>query len=1375
MKIKFLLFVLFLLFVTTNIYADIGGTLYENTQNIEWSYEGWETQSDTLTFITPPNNISQGGPFSYSGEATYPVQSGYAVIFLFPNQTEDYVFLKAPTDLSISGIGGPTSFFFPTYAATELNTPVDRMQVNFNEVGGQIQLTSNLKPLQAGGQNMVNAEQVIPHLLEKYYYMKTLVYAVAVNENDEVVNWWYPQNTRGNYDLTVSDSILSNINEGIIDSTLQFTSGDDVKYVLAKPDDVTISFDTDIMMENLSNMCNDVYDFCGNYRIDVRAFPIDRKGAFGGDGTVELDDIQSHTITLIDELSVPTPLHHVEIIELSSVDRNKINFTISRNGYVGAIPLQFEFTRIPVHPKEWEMNQSIKKINNTLDVTLLPGIMPEGDASVNVRDNSISVNGSDYIQVIEFSPSFNSTYAGEFNVMVRVDHESHSFEDTNTQIGKFFCQNNDGTCDSVIDEEDICPLEFGTPFYAGCAEPSFEMEDGLKAQKVLLEPKSYNVPFWETRYFDYDSQNDVISCNGGTWRANYLHKDGVLLGSSFNSIEELNPSPGNYECKSWEGFLLASATIGEELVPSIVSVSVFDLDRDNVPFHPTWWQNRFPNEEIPELQDLCPASYGVVENFGCPSTNKELTEFQLREVVGDLVTFPDFNTEKIFVNPQTNSIFVGGSRTSLSGLESLNPNLVNVEITSTCVPSIPISQIIRNDQKLASLIDVELRYLFYTKERAELEARLKFENINDFDIDEIQKIQSQIEDQVVLVKPVHTVDDTNSMADSSAEESLSIFSTSEPLDASSVKYISPEDVNLSGTLLESSPKFVRVAIAENLNRGSASLPSERDLLNAIEKIRLEELGIVSNLPESDVINILDYLAKVSDCDVPLQRLDELDIFSLTSTLHLLTLVDDIDYTRDVLNSIITTANQLEISKRVDPSISLESITTNITLNINNIPQDTTIWQVIPKESVRDFERLRNSIRQGNADEIRIKDRDPIIGWYFGEPGSSGDIGFEIDGTGEGGSTIPIQDTLFFNYGELIVNYREFGCFDLENELFKFQSITDSEVGFTNYTYSVCIAHNSTHTINSSAPLTELYFGIENRRLTQNMGSVQLFKQNSSELGFNTYYAMYYGRTPPRMDYSCIGSIDELSGLFGGCMYRPNTRLWMYYGIDPHPPEIDLFYIPSHSIQPRLTIFDEISGLEEIGYCITDSQSEECSIYTPINIPPTFMPAQNLVEYIVPTIECPDVRDCEKYIRVYARDVEGHTTWHNETLTLLQEATSCSSSCLAQPMTGRYLASCHRISGCEFMGLDFESEEDQGLTVAQMCNYRVEGSWAPFDPNLDGGAYEGREVLCPSGPIRESRFSSIPFGVNSNECDDLINTRIPVVIDGEEVFMHIITC
>ena len=182
------------------VFAEEAQDRYEESNQLSWGYEYWQTNSNYFEIL---NNLSSSGNFSsHIGIATRPrIVGEYARLFLFPKDTEDFVFLKAKSDMSFFGYTDKGVFSFTKYTNAELDIPTNTCKItdlNFNS--NQIQVNSNLMPLKAGLNDVLfNNQQIhktpnnpIEHLLKKYYYMKTKVKAELYNSNNEVVKTIYP-------------------------------------------------------------------------------------------------------------------------------------------------------------------------------------------------------------------------------------------------------------------------------------------------------------------------------------------------------------------------------------------------------------------------------------------------------------------------------------------------------------------------------------------------------------------------------------------------------------------------------------------------------------------------------------------------------------------------------------------------------------------------------------------------------------------------------------------------------------------------------------------------------------------------------------------------------------------------------------------------------------------------------------------------------------------------------------------------------------------------------------------------------------------------------------------------------------------------------
>lgn len=904
-----------------------------------------------------------------------------------------------------------------------------------------------------------------PSILENNYYMKTSVFMTVYNDQGKSFRF-YPTNIDGQYELQKSISSLSKINQYKLDtnswsqyqlsSNFRYSNGDLVPYILSKPDPVEISFDFDLIREQIQQQCDDDPFYCGEFKAEIRAHPIDRKGAFSNPNQVTSDDIQVNSLNLNNFYNAQYTYTCNDII-FTSVSRNDIEFTARGppgQGHDREMILTFQ--RTLMHDKEQDMQG---------------GLMEKEYVISNLNQHPVH---TDTMARNQFQPSqdqIDEMIAGKYRVTVEVDGCNEEIDLTLVDEVLFFCEDGDSSCDSVPDEFDMCPKEYGTPFFLGCSEEFIPFDEN---QPVVLEKElsctRYPLPLlYRSRSIDFSQiTNRLICSGGGGWfgHENNIYFNNALVSSMKRNSVVNNPLVGEYKC--YAGSRLAFKCQLEYTGNIMNGYSVFDADRDGLLYHPLWWQQRFPNEDVPQPQDACPSSFGLVSNQGCPATNQE--DIDRDTMIGDdlIISFQDFNSNKVYYN--VNQSFIQ----DLTGavISSTLPEVtsqVQVEVTSSCIPTVRISQLATNNLVIRDRVD----------------------SLTSIDLDEIE-------------------------------------------------------------------------------------------VGSNELSRLLESNRFSQLPQGVKNQIIEPLARVGDCDVPIYRIDNLTKYSLLGPLHLLYPVENNDITRNLMANIIETANTIQISKNINPIITTDSLQTEISFDISNMPPQTTIWQVIPKESVADFNDLLNSVKKGNADQIRIKDKDPIIGWYFGGGGDSGDIGFTIEGTGEGGSTIPMSEEIYFNFGDLIINYREFGCFENENLLFTTQGFSGSLVDEQDFEFSVCAAHRGDHIINSSADIVEQFFGIGGSQiLTQENPTINFYRQSSHDP--NHYYAFHLGRNPPHnLNHSCIGSIDE-SGLFGGCMYEPNNRIWVYYGIDELLPEIEVWYTPAHVISPHITVRDYISGLDSLRY------------------------------------------------------------------------------------------------------------------------------------------------------------------------------------------------
>ncbi|MFP4401992.1 MAG: hypothetical protein ACLFPL_02070 [Candidatus Nanoarchaeia archaeon] len=1200
------------------------------------------------TMENEPNEYKLTGVEEWNLDSSTVTGTGFKQLFVVPKNTEDYVLNTGSIDLDITDTINVNfqSYRYTAGMGEHHLSPGESCEIYLNQVDDDtFSIRSNLnnfkvfsyesgsfvlRDVDITGLSSIERNQ-FNELLDKYYYIKSNVTAVLYKDGSATSTTIYPNEAQ-------SRAGYSN-------------------YVLAKSNSKPYNINFDLLSDT---EIEDLYG-SGNYEWRIIGEPIDGK-CIADDGGVGFGEIVEEVASSFTISSPPPPPINFSKISIENIQigRDHINYSIddSDNQITssGFVNVSFDFQRQSLKsPEEDNMNGG----DETLTTTHIANTMGVGekntltktDIGSSLYDNMYAGNYTVELSLVGAKKnqgtgvgapvSYNSANATE---------QANSLK---TVEGTTFCQSNDKDCDSVPDNLDMCENEFGSPYYMGCQGEYLpnNASEPLKYKKELQNCDiETNFLGQEIASVHYDTENDKLSCEDErSFTFNIL--DDYIFNSSgygYGTGTISNLAPDTYQCRdtggSGQGLLWTCDLVEDKSQPPLNGISVFDVDKDKLKYYNSWWRDAFTYLDR-ENEDDCPASFGFSDNNGCVMTNEDSIDRNTTPS-GDLIKTDESRmSNKFEFNMNTSEAFLDGN---LYTIPSAVTAQVNVNVTSACLPTVRVSELIQN-----------------------------------------------------------------------------------------------ADLGIS------TPLGLSIA---NLSSGN-------------EKVRLQELEKVSQLSKTEKDTILRKFTKAESCIKPTIRTDNLTQASLLSTAHLLTPLDNSQQTKDNIESMITTTNQLEINKIISPQDTGSDFKTKIILNIANIPKNTTIWQVIPKESASNITQLLSTVTQGNADEIRLKDKDPIIGWYFGNGGESGDLEFEIEGLGEGGSTVAMNDTIYFNFGELIVNYREIGCFDEENELFTTNSISGSDISTSGKTYSVCIAHNGSDVINSSATITEQFFSIDsNEKFVPNTTGTTNIDVHKNTHSPQKWYSTYIGERPPIDGFSCIGSYDN-SGQFGGCMYDIDNRIWMYYGEDNEAPTIDLIYTPSHTINPVIIVDDFISGINYANswYCVEDSASD-CS-NSANQIP--------LTTDIDLTITCPGVEGCEKYIEIYAEDNDGNNNTYTEELQLYQEATACESSCLAVPIPNRYSKSCNGINNCQYYEIPDEdaltgADHEPGSYVAEKCHYRVEGSW------VDIGA--GLEVQCPNGPTRLSQYSNYSFDVTPTQgCSDVQIDRIPVIFDKEKVILNMIVC
>ena len=422
----------------------------------------------------------------------------------------------------------------------------------------------------------------------------------------------------------------------------------------------------------------------------------------------------------------------------------------------------------------------------------------------------------------------------------------------------------------------------------------------------------------------------------------------------------------------------------------------------------------------------------------------------------------------------------------------------------------------------------------------------------------------------------------------------------------------------------------------------------------------------------------------------------------------------------------------------------------------------TVYQIIPKSSAASVDQI-SFINDGGAQRF-IKDKDPIIGWYFNETEGDEEIEYEIPGNSSDGGIIITQEPILYNEGELIINYRQDGCSDGEAYLFDLDDLEASKVYTQNTSgtvYSVCVAH-ITEDLKANADDNEIYILNYDNASNVSLNTFKAYSTYISTTNTDVYWNMEIQEDNPSGNFSCLGSIDnEDSSLFGDCDYNPSMRIWLHLGVDLAPPTTTLSYsYVAHTIPVTLDAVESSqgSGVESISYCIDDTN--------------TCDPRSDGVTVLGDTTSFPVTCDtswgCIKFVRFSAKDNSGNEEPTNsEALKMLDEGSACQADCSAVPTPARYLKECNNLNSCDYYNYDDTGTYDNGLHVSNICDLLVVGSYAKYNST--------HEIQCPAGPFRLTRFVDETLDVYESSCELLHTQAYPVLIEGESVLLKIISC
>lgn len=489
----------------------------------------------------------------------------------------------------------------------------------------------------------------------------------------------------------------------------------------------------------------------------------------------------------------------------------------------------------------------------------------------------------------------------------------------------------------------------------------------------------------------------------------------------------------------------------------------------------------------------------------------------------------------------------------------------------------------------------------------------------------------------------------------------------------------------------------------------------------------------------------------------LDRTEKVDAKKIAIMAHKVKNLKDKGEAEQFVNNTFRLMEKFDIIK----NITTDGTKTKVQIRLQDIPtgdqKNITVYQVVSKSIANNLSQIK--IISDGGGTFFVKDKDPIIGWYFNDSGDgTGNIEYEVPGDNEGGEVIVTQEAILFNEGELVVNYRQDACSPDEVHLFDLDDLENSKVyePGSGSLYKVCLAHLTENLYDETAYSNTKHFF----NYTHN-GNVSI----NNSLGFNMsvgastqrndiYWDMLIQETNPDGNYSCLGSVNSTNNsLFGDCGYTKN-RIWVHLGEDLVPPHSNLSTGPlAHTVAVKLNADDNIggSGLDKIEYCIDESNS--C-------IPDIVI---NDYEKAF-AVTCPNDWGCIKFVRYRAYDIAGNVEEINSyAVKVLDKGSSCQADCTAKPSPNRFLSECRNINSCQYK----EVNGDDGEFVAQQCDLLTMGSYVKYN--------ETHEIMCPMGPFRKSKFVADPLIIGDTGCEDMIENSFPVIIDGQSVLMKVYSC
>ncbi|MDA3855900.1 MAG: hypothetical protein PF569_06560 [Candidatus Woesearchaeota archaeon] len=302
--------------------------------NQDWNYETWKSDSSwTILDTGSLMPLDSGGTFLTGVEnpIIYASSSDFGRIFIFPSNNEDYVLKKAAFDFSFIGPYSYPTEIFTKYRQTTTDPLYYELPIGqicepqagtfyYNQILEEIRymgISSNLNSLQtSSGIEIQNEEVVIPHLMDKYYYMKN--FAMLEVTNGIHTFYLYPRDLDNGSDIdyyTYNGYLPSEVLDKMqnkFSSPLSFDMVQDPRfgapgsstlsfsgitpYILLKDSahPTELVFDLNILIQNLNVRCELDTTYCGDFNSTINIIPVDGKCDLD-DNLDLLGEILTHT------------------------------------------------------------------------------------------------------------------------------------------------------------------------------------------------------------------------------------------------------------------------------------------------------------------------------------------------------------------------------------------------------------------------------------------------------------------------------------------------------------------------------------------------------------------------------------------------------------------------------------------------------------------------------------------------------------------------------------------------------------------------------------------------------------------------------------------------------------------------------------------------------------------------------------------------------------------------------------------------------------------------------------------------------------------------------------------------------------------------